>query len=482
MSPAMARLVVDVLFRGKVLETIPFDAPALRIGRLPENDIVLDNLGVSRFHASLLLEEGRVYLEDAGSENGARVNGQRIAARREVAAGDRIAIGKHELVVRRSAEGDPVQRPARRKSDAWDGNRTYVLGAAPPDLASPVGQPRPRRATAASREATDVGGKQAGAASAQRGQAERSSSGREADRSSSERESVPMTPKTPKSAATEPISDTVELDYDFDGSLSDDSESPLTVRLTDSNPPAQPPMHAGFIVQRDGKLERVVPWTAELLVAGRSSECDILLGQDEVSRRHARFERSGDVFEVCDLGSVNGTFVNGRRVERQPLRVGDVVQIEGFQLTFVLDREPIDAALAAKPAAPGKREDTFAMTMLQEAMPHRPGFTQVGGAASEQAEALPEVELLGPDDDENDATLLGGELEKAEPVVPLRGSSRATSVQDLGRISSPNLGRERALRLELHVRLDLLPPALRQALEDAGASELVLPAELKLRI
>src|SRR5262245_27827853 len=215
MRPAMARLGADIAFRGKVLETVPFDVPALRIGRMPENDIVIDNIAVSRYHARLLVADGRVYLEDAGSENGALVNGVRVTERREIAAGDRIAIGKHELLVRRPVEGDPAQRrQARRKSDAWDANRTFVFGmpaagAAPREPVPP--SPRPER-----KEATE------------------------------------MTANAPKSGAP-PMPDTVELDYEFDGSLSDEAQGPSTVRLTDSNPPAQPPLHAGFIVQRDGK-------------------------------------------------------------------------------------------------------------------------------------------------------------------------------------------------------------------------------------
>jgi len=300
-----------------------------------------------------------------------------------------------------------------------------------------------------------------------------------------------------------------EMDFDFAGTLGDEVEGAATPPKTTSPEiapapaPAAPelvesPMHAGFIVQHQGKLERIVAWQGEQLVAGRSADCDVLLGVDEVSRRHARFERVEDRFEVCDLGSVNGTFVNGRRVERQALRVGDVVQIEGFKLTFVLDRQPIEVMVApsgtAAPAAEQPQRDTFAMTMLQEEMPHRPGFTEIPATphpvepstpiaspvAVEVAE-LPEGDLFAEELDE--VVALEDEVEKPEVplAVPLRGSSRATSVQNLGRVSSPQLA-ERELVFELRVRVELLPPALREAFEAAGASELVLPAELRLKV
>lgn len=77
----MSGLVVDLLFQGKLVRTVSFDRPVLRIGRMRENDIVVDNLAVSRFHARLQLEAGRVFLEDGGSENGSWVNEQRVRGR-----------------------------------------------------------------------------------------------------------------------------------------------------------------------------------------------------------------------------------------------------------------------------------------------------------------------------------------------------------------------------------------------------------------
>lgn len=438
----MSSLVVDVVFRGRVLETIPFSAPMLRVGRMPENDVVLDNLGVSRFHARLLLEDGRVVLEDAGSENGCFLNGARIADRSAIAPGDTITIGKHELRVRIAAESEPIERrPARRKGDAWDGARTYPPSPAhAPLVASASSKPEPK-------------------------------------------EPVVMAPIATKQSEPVPVAvhttDDAEIDFDFIGSLTEEGEpaprieTPLPMKLR---------LHAGFIVQHEGKLERIVPWTADTMVAGRSADCDIHLAQDEISRRHVRFERAGDRYEVIDLGSVNGTFVNGRRVDRQTLAIGDVVVVEGFQLTFVLDRDPLDGAVAAKPVAkPAPQEDRYAMTMLQEEMPHRPGFTDVvaepAPPVAAPAAPLAEADLL-PDDIE-ELGALDDDAEKQVDTEPLRGSSRASSVQDLRAMSQPNLSAE--VRFELRVRLDLLPPALRKAFAEAGASELVVPAELRLK-
>jgi len=462
----MSALVVDVVFRDRVLETVPFDRPMLRVGRMPENDLVIDNLGVSRFHARLHLDERRVFLEDAGSENGCLVNGERLAGRREIAPGDRIAIGKHELRVRSASQADePGQKPGRRKSDGFDGARTYLVGmggGAPPDPVALAARPAPIPSAALEEEIIPMSEKRSASTSA------------------------PVAP-----AASPQRSSSGDFDFDFVGTLAD--EPMLATELPEEATP-ESPVYAGFIVQHQGKLERIVAWKGEQVVAGRAADCDVVLGIDEVSRRHARFERAGDCFEVCDLGSVNGTFVNGRRVERQALCADDVVQIEDFKLTFVLDRQPIEEMCAPPTAAPAPQDaGRFGMTMLQEQMPHRPGFTEIlarpgpgearaklASDAAVEAVALPEGDLFAEDLDEVVGLAEEGEAEKPEAPVaaPLRASSRATSVQELGRVSQPNL---RELVFELRVRVELLPPALREAFEAAGTSELVLPAELRIK-
>ncbi len=63
------------------------------------------------------------------------------------------------------------------------------------------------------------------------------------------------------------------------------------------------------------------------VVVGRSSDVDLILIEGMVSRRHARFQLEQAVLEVEDLGSTNGTFVNGDRVRRRRLREGDRVAV-----------------------------------------------------------------------------------------------------------------------------------------------------------
>ncbi len=70
----------------------------------------------------------------------------------------------------------------------------------------------------------------------------------------------------------------------------------------------------------------------EVVTVGRHPESDIFLDDITVSRRHAEFRRDAQHFWVHDVGSLNGTYVNGERCEDQMLATGDEVQIGKFKL------------------------------------------------------------------------------------------------------------------------------------------------------
>jgi len=77
---------------------------------------------------------------------------------------------------------------------------------------------------------------------------------------------------------------------------------------------------------------------ADVTSVGRHPNADIFLDDVTVSRRHAEFLRHGRRFEVKDLGSLNGTYFDGVRIESAPLTDGAEVQVGKFRLTFYASR------------------------------------------------------------------------------------------------------------------------------------------------
>jgi len=75
--------------------------------------------------------------------------------------------------------------------------------------------------------------------------------------------------------------------------------------------------------------------TGALTLIGRSPECDIFLDDVTVSRRHAEIARDQDTFTIRDLESLNGTYVNRKRIESTVLEDDDEVQIGKYRLTFL---------------------------------------------------------------------------------------------------------------------------------------------------
>ncbi len=79
---------------------------------------------------------------------------------------------------------------------------------------------------------------------------------------------------------------------------------------------------------------RTHPVTSRTVVIGRSRECDVRLADTNVSRRHAELRQDGATYWLVDLGSTNGTDLNGRRVAREKLSDGDTITIGSTELIF----------------------------------------------------------------------------------------------------------------------------------------------------
>jgi hypothetical protein len=94
---------------------------------------------------------------------------------------------------------------------------------------------------------------------------------------------------------------------------------------------------AGALVIRSGggRVGQSFPLSGERLAIGRSPEAEVFLDDVTVSRDHAVLVRRGGAWWLDDSGSLNGTYVNRRRIDSHKLEDGDELQIGKYKLTYL---------------------------------------------------------------------------------------------------------------------------------------------------
>lgn len=119
-----------------------------------------------------------------------------------------------------------------------------------------------------------------------------------------------------------------------------------------------------LILQPSGSA---VELTQPDILIGRHSQSDVRLPLPDVSRRHCRFLFGQGVWQVIDLNSLNGVFLNGEPIRQATLRQGDLIRIGGF--VFAVDLNGADTEAAESEAAEGLIRGLFRRSPDIE--PHR---------------------------------------------------------------------------------------------------------------
>ncbi len=270
---------------------VPFVRDEITIGRQEGNTIRLTERNVSRRHARLMRNNGHVLIEDLGSYNGIRINGDRISGQVQVADGDLIQIGDYDLALQ-AEEGKqataatvPFEAPTRKLPDP---------GATLPALP----------AVEAAQEAAD-----------------------EDVRDDEEGEvGSDAPPSIPKHQSTAVIRiDQIEGNRKRAVAEIDSTQAPRLVVLNTD--------FAGreFVCNR-----------TEMKI-GRTDDNDIALDHRSLSRTHCKVvrEESGE-WRVVDMQSANGLMVNGESYAQVTLRPGDVIELGHVKLKFVGPGEQVN--------------------------------------------------------------------------------------------------------------------------------------------
>src|SRR3954447_14299223 len=120
-------------------------------------------------------------------------------------------------------------------------------------------------------------------------------------------------------------------------------------------------MQIVLVMFRSDGERRSFSMARDMTVIGRREDCDLRIPLGEVSRKHCRILRDGDSLKLEDLGSSNGTFLNGQRVQEALLSPGDTLQVGPVVFVLQIDGQPSDEELR-----PVTMDTAEAPAMLEE--------------------------------------------------------------------------------------------------------------------
>lgn len=157
-------------------------------------------------------------------------------------------------------------------------------------------------------------------------------------------------------------------------------------------------MQSVLVMFRSDGERRSFSLARDITVIGRREDCDLRIPLGDVSRKHCRLIHDGESFRLEDLGSSNGTYHNGQRVQEATLSPGDSIQVGPVVFVLQIDGVPADDELAPMPvqAAPTAAEGEVEAPVAEE-----DAALQTEVPAEEAAYDAP-TEIVEPEEDDDD--------------------------------------------------------------------------------
>ncbi len=297
-TPTTARGPMGTVTLSLEGQTVPLESAAVVVvGRSLDCELVVDDAGASRHHAQFHRGGGRVVVQDLGSSNGTWVDGARISSPTTLTDGSRVHIGGHDGAAVHVA----ISRGVRMPGPATPSAPAARSGGAPTSSA-PFDTTRP--VDGARTPSTPL--------------PTRPSSGT----------SQPLPHR--KHVAAAPPASPSNTGVVFDrwtlpnGPLAAHSPAPAArATVTGSAPQVMP-------VSPQGPSQ---PGGTQPFTIGRGLENKIVVDDLLVSREHARLMPDGHGFHVQDLGSRNGTYVNGHRIQTAHIGEDDLLAVGHSRFT-----------------------------------------------------------------------------------------------------------------------------------------------------
>jgi hypothetical protein len=127
-----------------------------------------------------------------------------------------------------------------------------------------------------------------------------------------------------------------EVEFVVDGELKKGDLGCVASLVEGEDPDATAASRASLVVREDGS-ERTVPLATDAVTVGRLADCDVVLKDKGASRKHAQLRLRNGVWTLTDLGSTNGTRLNGQTIQSRELSDGDKITIGSTVLEFRTD-------------------------------------------------------------------------------------------------------------------------------------------------
>jgi pSer/pThr/pTyr-binding forkhead associated (FHA) protein len=272
---------------------VPVVREEITIGRQDGNTIRLTERNVSRRHARLVKDNGSLVIEDLGSYNGVRVNGEKITGPTKIKEGDLVEIGDYDLGIQGKLDtpmaGEPAAKPPPppKQTTIPPGTMKAVTKTTPPTQ-QPVSAPPPAAAPAAAAPAP--------------------------------------APEKPSAAAQAPtaggatsiirVSDIMKAAPQVEARDLERTEMPRLVGL------AGPYRAKEFYLMRSE------------VKFGRTEDNDIVADHQSVSRNHCKFVLDQGQWKVIDNKSANGVRVNGEEYAVSNVKPGDTIELGHLKFRF----------------------------------------------------------------------------------------------------------------------------------------------------
>jgi pSer/pThr/pTyr-binding forkhead associated (FHA) protein len=207
-------------------------------------------------------------------------------------------------------------------------------------------------------------------------------------------------------------------------------------------------MQAVLVMFRNDGERRSFSISREMTVIGRRQDCDLMIPLGEISRKHCRIIRDGESLRLEDLGSSNGTFHNGRRVQEAVLSAGDTIQVGPVAFVVQLDGQPDEEDMkphtggAAGHAAADEDDELETLSDDGEPTPAHELDSDSDELETLDAESDDELEPVGLDDEPASPKAGGGHALEDDDELEVLSSDNGsgTNIDDLDAEIGERLG------------------------------------------